>query len=134
MRVGEEVQEVPRGAPELSDLTVAVAADRSEVPLGTSLRITVTVTNASSAPRTLQFASACRTDFELVDSLGTVVATADRMCAQMITEATLAPEASFAEEHVWVRDDSAPGKYALHGVLLTTEDRVRSAPIVITVG
>ena len=125
MRLGEEVQEVPRGAAELS---VAVAADRSEVPNGTSLRITVTVTNAGSAACTIAFATACRTDFELRDASGALVASADRMCAQMLTEATLAPGQSFAETHAWTRDGAEAGDYVLCGIVLT-DGGVNSPPL-----
>jgi len=121
-----------------SDLSVAVAADRPSVAAGQDLQITVTATNNASSEQTLQFSSACLTDFEFLDSSGRVVGASQQMCAQVVTRKTLTPGGSLSDSHTWTRGplglpQLAPGNYQLRGVLLTTPNAIRSAPIPIIV-
>lgn len=129
-RVGGEV--------DAGELVVTTTADRSSVPAGQKLQITVTVTNTSTSSRTLQFSSGCLTDYEFLDSAGKVVATSQQLCMQVLTQKTLAAGGAFTDVHTWTRgplepSQLAPGNYQLRGVLLATRDTTRSQPVPIAV-
>ena len=132
----------PPGSPNVSEspaapIVVRVALDPSVVAADGRLRITVTATNTTSAARTLHFSSGCTTDYEVLDTSGAVVATSMQMCAQALTQETLAPGASLTGTHVLARGmlgmaPSAAGVYRVRGVLLTTGEPVRSEPVAVT--
>ena len=132
----------PSGSPTVSEpsagpVTVRVAVDPATVAPDGRLTITVTATNATNAPRTLEFSSGCTTDYELLDATGAVVTESGQMCTQALTQQTLAPGASLEGTHVLVRGmrgmPALPaGAYQVRGVLLTMGDPVRSAPVPVT--
>ncbi|MEP6836362.1 MAG: BsuPI-related putative proteinase inhibitor [Gemmatimonas sp.] len=120
--------------PSQANLAIAVTVDHDTVAAGAPLRITVTVRNGAPSPRTLSFTSGCATDYELLDAAGTVTATSDQMCAQVITNRTLAASDTLAEVHVLLRGRPGmpvvpPGAYRLRGVLLLAGTPVRSPAI-----
>jgi len=132
----------PPGSPNVTEspaapIVVRVALEPSVVAADGRLRITVTATNTTSAERTLRFTSGCTTDWELLDASGAVVTTSMQMCAQAMTQETLAPGASLTGTHVLVRGmlGTAPvpaGVHRVRGVLLTADEPVRSEPVAVT--
>ena len=114
-----------------SALVVEVAADPSSVPLRGRLRITVTVTNKSRAPVSLEFSSGCQTDYELLDASGALLGASGEMCTQATGRRTLAPGESFSDSHTWIR--GLPGmpqasgtRMLVRGVLLAVGKEIRS--------
>jgi len=129
-RVGGEV--------DAAELVVTTTADRSSVPAGQHLQITITVTNTSTSSRTLQFSSGCTTDYEFLDAQGKVVGTSQQACLQALTQKTLASGGAFTDVHTWTRgplepSQLAPGNYQVRGVLLATRDTVRSQPVPVVI-
>lgn len=118
------------------DLAVAVAIEPSRVEIGGTARITVTVSNQSSAEKTLQFTSSCLTKFEVLDGEGRVIGSGIQMCLQSLTTRVLPAGGSFTDVHEWGRrrvdmPRLAPGTYGVRGVLLSKGDTVRSAPATV---
>ena len=115
-------------------ITATVSTDRESVAQGATVRITVTVKNTGAAAQTLSFTSGCLTDYEIVDAAGTVSATSERMCSQVLTSRTLAAGEAFSDVHVLVRGMAgmpAPGTYTLRGVVLLADGALRSPTIPI---
>lgn len=114
----------------LESLIVTIATDRSTVAPGETARFTVTVTNNGTSSRTIDFSTACQTDFEILDASGNAVTTSMRVCAQVLSERTLAAGASFSETHEWRRGSLGQpplsGSYRIRGVLLQTGNPIRS--------
>lgn len=119
-------------------VTVSTTIDRSSVPPGQALQITVIVTNTSSSSRTFQFSSGCQTDFEFLDAQGKVVRSSHQICTQALTHRTLAAGDAFSDSHTWTRGpldppELAPGSYRVRGVLLATGDTTRSVGVAVSI-
>ena len=119
-------------------LTATITVDRAILQRTDTAQIRVTVTNQSARPVTIP-TNTCPTNFEIVDSTGTVVAPVfPEICNLIALSRTLQPADSHVFEHRWsaqnVRtDDPLPsGVYRARVAIFLDRRAARSAPLSIT--
>jgi len=97
------------------------------------ITITLTVSNPTREPVTLQFTTGQRYDFMIEDEAGKLVWAwaEDRMFVQILGEATIAPGVALAYRETFT-GRLAPGAYRVTGTLTALAER-RSASAVVTV-
>jgi hypothetical protein len=118
-----------------------LTTDRPAYPAGATVALTLTVTNAGSAPVTMQFSSGQKYDFE-VRRAGQVVWrwAADRMFTQALTNLTLAPGERKVFTETWKQQDNQgqvvpAGTYEVTATLTTMErPQPRTAPLTMRIG
>jgi hypothetical protein len=119
-------------------LTATITVDRAVLQRTDTAQIRVTVTNRSARPVKIP-ASACPPSFVIVDSTGTVVAPAPRVCLLIaVPPVTLQPAESHVFEDRWFAQDTwtgdplPSGEYRARVGVMVDRRAARSAPVSIT--
>ena len=121
-----------------ADLVVAVEISAAEVRPGDRLRIVVHVRNRAGHPRAVATTTGCLTDYEIVDSTGTVVAESGQMCTEALASHVIPARGTIDDAHNWIiglrgMPSVPPGAYGLRGVLLARSGRVQSPTVPIRI-
>ena len=100
--------------------TAMLSSSVTAIAASSGVALTLTVTNPSSAPLTLEFSSGQQFDFRVRRSDGTVVWlwSADKLFTAMLTSRSLAPGETATYSAVW--SPVTPGSYLAVGTLTST--------------
>ncbi|MHB0998779.1 MAG: BsuPI-related putative proteinase inhibitor [Armatimonadota bacterium] len=128
------------GIPVSEGLQIRLRTGQSSYNAGSSVNMTLTVTNTGDTARTLRFPTGQRYDF-IVTQDGQEVWrwSAGRFFTQALAQQRLDPDESLEFTDVWRQVDNrrqrvSPGEYEITGVLMTTDpNRPTTGPIRITI-
>ena len=110
-------------------VALTVTVDPAVVPPGQASTITVTIWNYTDEDVTLSFDD-CRTQYAIVDSTGSVVATSPA-CPAVPSTLYLGPGYNVNDTYQWPAAVSAPGTYTVYGALGGPAERVAGPATIV---
>ncbi|HEX6317072.1 MAG TPA: hypothetical protein VFZ73_19505 [Gemmatimonadaceae bacterium] len=111
-----------------ASLNVFVAVDKSTLPTGESMTITVTARNVGYDALTLTGPADCLTFVDVLDSQGTVVWNSSGQCGGATVTEELAPGENYTESIVWSGSNEAGARLGAGYYLIRPVARLTGAP------